>query len=367
MQLTPETVYQYLHKRQLIDEEAVIKGNFMVHPVKTRNTILKIIVRPENSLFVKQMGKDPVTDSLFQREIKAYTLFKNNSEFSSIATFVPALLDYDDTANIMVTELLYDAKNLYEHYMLTKNFDLNLAREQAAILTACHVVPDAKTDTSMFPKALPWVLQLDRYNADQFFVNNEASTSIISLIKENPVLQNTLINLAVSWNYTHLIHGDIKWINFMATQNENGFAQKLIDWELADIGDPMWDVAGLLQSYISVWLLGFDNNDPAGYQLPEYMQPYDIKNTQSSAMAFLNEYMVIQNYPKSLYSAILVKIIQLTAARIIQTSLEGITYNSKIEANNMRCIQLAFNIMNDPFAALHDLFNIKLQQEYVPG
>lgn len=367
MQLTPETVYQYLHKRQLIDEEAVIKGNFMVHPVKTRNTIMKIIVRPENSLFVKQMQKDIVSDGLFQREINTYTLFKNKVEFSSIAAVVPKLLDYDDTANIMVTELLYDAKNLYEHYMLTKNFDLNLAREQAVILSACHVVPEDKTSASMFPKNLPWVLQLDKYDADQFFVNNEASTSIISLIKENQVLQNALINLAISWNYTHLIHGDIKWINFMVTQDEKGFTQKLIDWELADIGDPLWDVAGLMQSYISVWLLGFDNNDPAGYQLPEYMQAYDIKNTQSSAQAFLYEYMAIQKYPESYYGTILAKIIQLTAARIIQTSLEGITYNSKIEANNMRCIQLAFNIMSNPFNALQELFNIKLQQDYVPG
>jgi thiamine kinase-like enzyme len=367
MQLTPETVYQYLHKRQLIDEDAVIKGHFMVHPVNTRNTILKIIVKPENSLFVKQMEKDMIADGLFRREINAYTLLKNNTEFSSIAAHVPKLLDHDEDHNIMVTELLYNAKNLYEHYMLTKNFDLNLARGQAAILSACHVVTDAQTDTSMFPKALPWVLQLDQYNADQFFVNNEASTSIIQLIKENYVLQNTLINLAVSWNYTHFIHGDIKWINFMAIPNESGFTQKLIDWELADIGDPMWDVAGLMQSYISVWLLGFDNNNPAGYQLPEYMQPYDIKNTQSSAQAFLYEYMAIQNYPQSSYSAILIRMIQLTAARIIQTSLEGITYNSKIEANSMRCIQLAFNIMNDPFTALKELFNIKLQQDYVPG
>ncbi|RZJ53727.1 MAG: hypothetical protein EOO44_07535 [Flavobacterium sp.] len=366
MQLTPETVYHYLHKRQLLNEDDVVKGHFMVHPVKTRNNILKIIIKPENSLFAKQMEKDPVSNNLFIREISAYNFFKSNSEFSAIASIVPQLLDYDDDHNIMVTELLYNSKNLYEYYALTKNFDLNLARGQAAILSAYHIIPDKKTDTGMFPKMLPWILQLDQYNADQFFVNNEASTSIISLIKENHVLQTTLTNLALSWKFTHLIHGDIKWINFLITSNEKGFSQKLIDWELADIGDPMWDVAGLMQSYISAWLLGFDNNDPTGYKLPEHMQPYDIKNTQSSAKAFLYEYMSLQEYPEDYHNSFLIRIIQLTAARIIQTSLEGITYNSKIEANNMRCIQLAFNIMNNPIAALDELFNIKVY-DHVPG
>ncbi|MBC8644455.1 hypothetical protein H9W95_11395 [Flavobacterium lindanitolerans] len=53
---------------------------------------------------------------------------------------------------------------------------------------------------------------------------------------------------------------------------------------------------------------------------------------------------------------------QFTAARILQTSVEGITFNTKIEANNMRCIQLAFNIMKNPLAALEELFDIKLYQ-----
>lgn len=362
MQLSPETVYHYLQKRQLIDEEAVVKGNFMVYPVMTRNNIMKILVQPDNSLFVKQTETDLISSSLFQREIKAYELFKNNKEFASFKDIVPLLLDYDDENNIMVTELFYGSKNLHEHYMLSKNFDLNLAREQASILAKCHIVPDPKTDTSMFPKALPWVLQLDRHKSHEFFADNEFSAKIISLIKENHLLLSELVKLAASWQYTHLIHGDIKWINFLVIENENGFSQKLIDWELADIGDPIWDVAGLMQSYITTWLLGFDNNNPHSQELPEYMKPYDIKKMQPSAQAFLYQYWKELGYPESHREDFFTRVMQFTAARIIQTSVEGITFNSKIEANNMRCIQLAFNIMKDPIAALDELFNIKTEQ-----
>jgi len=360
MQLSPETIYQYLHKRQIIDEDAVVKGNFMVHPVNTRNNIMKIVLNVDNSLFVKQTKSDIVSDGLFQREIQANYFIKNNKEFASIATCVPLLLDHDDENNVIITELLYDAKNLYEHYMLTKNFDLNLAREQASILYKCHTIPEKETDISMFPKLLPWVLQLDKHEAHQFFTNNPASLEIIKLIKDNQLLLSELVKLANSWQYTHLIHGDIKWINFLATANENGFAQKLIDWELADIGDPLWDVAGIMQSYITTWLLGFDNNKPHSQELPEYMKFYDIKNMQPSAQAFLYQYANLHNYSETESSAFFIRVIQFTAARIIQTSVEGITYNTKIEANNMRCIQLAFNVLKDPRHALAELFNIKL-------
>lgn len=363
MQLTSENIYRFLHKRQLIDSDAVVKGNFTVIPANTRNTILKIMVQKHNSVFVKQMATDPVSVSQFQREINAYALFKNNDEFSALANIVPDLLDYDDENNIIITRLLPDAKNLYEHYMLSKKFDTNLAREQAQILSACHIVPDTKTDISGFPKILPWVLRLNQFKAEDFFVGNKSSTGIIQLIKDNKVLLNALIDLTASWQYTHLIHGDIKWINFLATtNNDNKLTQKLIDWELADIGDPLWDVAGLLQSYISVWVLGFDNNNPYTNELPDYMKPFDMRILQPSAQAFLEEYMKLQQYPDEYHNYFYDKVMRLTAARIIQTSVEGTTYNSRIDANYMRCIQLAFNIMKDPMAALDELFNIKLFQ-----
>lgn len=360
MQLVPENVYHYLRKRQLIDEAAAVKGHFMIHPVATRNTILKVIVEPHNSLFVKQTGNDTVAKSLFLREVSAYQLFKNAIEFAPVATIAAPLLDYDDENNIMVSALLYNARNLSEHYMLTQNFDVSLAQGQAIILADCHIMPNAGTDVSAFPKLLPWVLQLDRHNADAFFANSEASASVIQLIKDNTLLLNALKELASSWQCTHLIHGDIKWINFLAVEDENGLSQRLIDWELADIGDPMWDVAGLVQSYVTAWLLGFGNGNPHSTELPEYMKLYEIKNMQPSARAFIYQYLESKGYPESEHTAFFTRLMQFTAARIIQTSVEGITFNSKVEANNMRCIQLAFNIMKDPLAALDELFNIKL-------
>ncbi|WP_299888734.1 aminoglycoside phosphotransferase family protein [uncultured Lacinutrix sp.] len=359
MRLEPLDVYNYLYKRQIVDASEVIKGNYLIQPVRTRNNIMKIVIGPNNSLFIKQMASDLKTNNLFEREINTYHLFKENKSLALMSKYVPPLIHCDKENNIMVTELFYGAKSLHDYYMNTKKFDLNLAEEQAKILSTYHVSYNKLNNFDKLPKNLPWILQLDKHKAHEFFVGNKASTAVISLIKENNQLQETLIGLAKKWQFTHLIHGDVKWVNFLISKDEQ--SQKLIDWELADIGDPIWDIAGLLQSYITAWLFGFDNNDPFNQSLPKDMEPYDIKHMKPSAKAFLFKYLELQNYPRESYNAFFIKTMQLTAARIIQTSVEGTTYSLKVEANNIRCVQLAFNIIKNPLQALSELFNIKTE------
>lgn len=358
--LTPDNVLQYLRKRNLINEEEVVKGNFKVEPVKTRNNIMKIQVVPGQSLFVKQLAGDAASPVLLRRETAAYGLFSKYAETFPVTSAIPALLDYNEEELVMVTELLDNARNLHEHYMYSRDFNEQLAREQASLMAAYHNLPLTQSDTASFPRILPWVLQLNNFQANQFFVNNEASAHVIGIIKEDTLLQSSLARLASRWSHTHLIHGDIKWINFLLTQNESGTAQRLIDWELADLGDPLWDVAGLLQSHVVSWLFGFDDNDPHSTQLPQQMEPYNIKRMQPSAKAFTEEYMRLTNITSEQRAEFLLKAMQYTAARITQTSIEGVTFLSKIGANNMRGVQLAHNIFKDPAYALRELFNITI-------
>lgn len=50
-----------------------------------------------------------------------------------------------------------------------------------------------------------------------------------------------------TWRATCLVHGDLKWDNMVV--GDDG-ALRVVDWEGAGLGDPAWDVAGLLQEYL---------------------------------------------------------------------------------------------------------------------
>lgn len=361
MQLTPQNVFHYLSRRQLINESEVIKGNFLVQPEETRNNILKIKINQFDSIFIKQMAKDNAANQLIQREINAYQLFRKDKKFIELEKSVPTLLDFDKENNVLITNLFQNSMSVHDYYMRKKDFSMTLAREQATILSSCHRVNISDVNTTIFPKLLPWVLQLDKYEAHQYFPNKPLSTKIIGIIKENALLQTELLKLSNEWKYSHLIHGDVKWINFLIIEEKGQQSQRLIDWELTDVGDPLWDVAGLLQSYIVAWIFGFDNNKK-GHHLPETMLPFHIHNTQKSASAFLDQYLNLQELTYSQKHKFLEKIMRYTAARILQTSIEGVNFNAEIESNNIRCIQLAYNIFKDPMKALGELFHIQQNQ-----
>jgi len=361
MQLTPQNIYHYLSRRALINESEVIKGNFLVQPEKTRNNIFKIKITPSDSIFIKQMAKDEASNQLIQREINAYQLFRRDKNFNELEKSVPTLLDYDSENNVLITNLFYHATSLHDYYMRNKDFNIELAKEQGSILSSCHRVNINDVNTTIFPKLLPWILQLHKYEAQQFFPNKPSSAKIIGIIKDNPVLESELLKLSTEWKYSHLIHGDVKWINFLVVKENDQASQRLIDWELSDIGDPIWDVAGLLQCYIAAWIFGFDNTKK-GHHLPDNMLPFHIHKTQESAKAFLNQYLSLQEFTEDQKHEFLEKLMRYTAARILQTSIEGVNYSAEIESNNIRCIQLAYNIFKDPMNSLKELFQIQLNE-----
>ncbi len=363
MKMTPDNVLHYLQKRGLLDGEALIRGKYAIYPLKTRNRILQVVT-PDKPLFMKQMERDSISDYMFRRESNALELLKRREEQTTSRLQVPRLIDRDPENNILISELIPDTLSLHDYLMHSQNFPEALAEEQAHILSSCHQVRPGHTEIAAFPRLVPWILQLHKHDSQAYFKDSEASSGVIRIIQENELLSRELQRLHDQWQATHLVHGDVKWVNFLIGKNGSPGSQRLIDWELADIGDPLWDVAGLLNSYLVAWLFGFDNNAPQTYTHPERMKAFHYLNTRSSAKSFLARYMQLREIPESDQAAFLVRTMKYTAARVLQTSIEGINYNLKVEANNMRCVQLAHNIFRDPQQALTEFFNIQ-NTEYV--
>ena len=359
MLLTNENVYYYLAERNLVDKELAVNGQYMVLPANTRNNILKIILSNGPSLFIKQSAADATAAGILKREASAYSLLNENKIFSSFSERLPAMLLYDKERNVLVTELIPHSKSLHEYYMTQQEFPVSLAEEQAAVLSAYHIALSPETNTASFPKLLPWVLQLNDHGAYKLFPNNPENGKLIAMIQEHAILKEHLLKLKSEWQQTHFIHGDIKWVNFLVTDKDDDKGLKLIDWELADIGDPLWDVAGLLQSYLAAWVFSFDNHNPHNNALNEKMKAFSLENMQSAIQAMIAKYLQLKGLTGEARKTTLLKIMQYTAARIIQTSIEGVVYTPQIYANNMRSIQLACNIFNDPQLSIEELLGIK--------
>ncbi len=360
MKLTDQNVHYYLTERGLLQEGNIMQGHYMAQQSHaTRNNILRVHVNTGPSMFIKQCGTDTTSISVLKREASAYQLLHGHKSFADFSTGIPSLLDYDDQRNVLVTTLQPNTTSLHDHYLKTKTFPVELGARQAKLLAGYHKPLTGKKETMAFPHQLPWVFQLNDFNAYHLFPNNTENGKFIALIQQNGVLSNELQQLKLEWKKTHFIHGDIKWVNFLIGNGKEGPQLTLIDWELADIGDPCWDVAGLLQSYIAAWIFGFDNQQPTSYQLHAGIQSFELEHMQASIDSFLHTYAYMQGLVNGSRATWLIKVMRYTAARILQTAIEGVVFDPRIQANNMRCMQLAFNIFKDPEAALTHLLGIK--------
>jgi 5-methylthioribose kinase len=357
MNLKEENVVYYLLERGLVSTEVVVNGDFLIIPEKTRNNLFKVVTSSKN-LFIKQSEYfDAASTHILHREACAYEFIFSNPDFSKLASSQPEFFSFDKERNILVTEYITNTIDTHRYFLHNRSFPVEISARQAQILAGYHSQPITHVDTSKFPRLIPWALQLTDHPADALFPGNPVNAELIRLIQQNAVLKELLLQLKNEWDFKSFIHGDIKWVNFIL-HTSNPQQLHLIDWELADIGDPCWDVGGIFQSYLSAWIFGFDNNDPESFTLPESMAPFDIETMRPSIHSFWKSYS--EALKPGEIDGVLTKSVRYAAARLIQTAIEGVVYNPKIYANSIRSLQVAFNILKSPQRAIAELFCINV-------
>jgi len=364
MNLTDESVVHYLLDKQVLTEQQVVDGDIMVVPYHTRNNIFKIFTGTKDmDYFLKQSeAAHEQVYRLSKNEAYVYDMINNSKEYAPVCNHVPAMIHCDSERSILVFEYLSGTTNLHEYYLATKHFEPELAAQQGTILSSYHMAVPADTDTSHFSKQVPWVLKLVEWDPYGTFPTEPLKAQLVKYVIEYANLKQLIADLRNEWNISCLMHGDIKWANFVINPADEAKKIYLIDWETSDIGDPAWDVGGLLQSYFSVWI--FSSSAPAalnpdGTTKPEYL--FETDKMQASIVSFWQEYSGNLGLSYEQRKALLIKSAKCAAARLIQTSIEAL-YGSvtTVEPYHYRCVQAAHNILSNPEFAVMQLFGPKI-------
>ena len=91
-----------------------------------------------------------------------------------------------------------------------------------------------------------------------------------------PEFHAALDELRGEWRQDALIHGDMKWDNCVMPRHDDparaAEGLKIVDWELADIGDGCWDVGAVFQAYLAHWILTM--RIPAEQVSPDHLLDY---------------------------------------------------------------------------------------------
>ena len=355
-------VLDFLLKRGWLDRSVAVDGDVQVVAGDGRHRHFRV-ERPsgESGLFVKQVkSRDPLTVACLEREAACCRLAATEPGFAALRGHVPALKGYDPYHHVLCVELFQGAPTFTAFHGASGSLPADLAAQVGTVLGDWHRDLRLKTGDArfggLFPARLPWILDLQSSPLQTTHPQGPGALFVANTLRSDAALRGAFSELARSYTPSCLIHGDLKWDNLLVVQGEDGPSVRFVDWEIADIGDPLWDVAGVMQSYLLAWLLSM----PLGSSLPgaqmEARARYPLASVQKALQAFWRAYAdarALQDEPAELLRAL-----RFTAGRLAQTTYEsGVTYKAAIPQLRFM-LELCRNTLLKTENAVHDLLGM---------
>lgn len=261
MFLTASNIFHYLRDVGLACAQDIVDDGFTVREIGRRNRNFHIIRSAGRSLFVKQVPAVIAETTLsFAREAACAQLAAQDAACSSLRAVMPSLLRYDPVRHVLVYAAIDDGVSLNEWVARQGEAGEAVTDALAATLAAVHAETSRSSGIQSLGKVLtgepPWICIIGE-QAETVMPNMSGGVrEIVAQLRATPELLHGLAQLGQQWPRRCLSHGDLKWDNVMVVEQPGGErALRLIDWELGNLGDPLWDVAGALCAYFQHWLL----------------------------------------------------------------------------------------------------------------
>lgn len=362
MRLTKYNICHYLLDKGFISFQSVVDGDFAVVQYQGRNLVFHILRTQYPNLFVKQLvDVNPQNIYLLQKEATCYWLFFNEPDFSSLQTYVPSYYGYDVQAQALVVELIPNTANLHDLIFTNTGPIETYPQQMGKILANLHINMKEKikyqSSLQFFSQQLPWAFNIPFTPATLSFPG-QSQQEVVRLIQQNQELCDSLQNVKTEWVISSLIHGDVKLANFIATpiqEPEQPPTVKLIDWEIADIGDPCWDIGGAFNAFLAPWVLSFDNTSHFPPVFLPNMTVFSLERTHTAIQQFWQAYTTEKQWSNEDISSNLLKAVKFLAVRLLQTAIESAFNSPQLMPSSVRLLQMAHHILQSPQQAITTL------------
>jgi len=359
-----DNVAYFLAERGLLSFGSVVDGDFMVADQTSRNRNLKIIRRKSPGFFIKQIAyRTPEYTQSMEREAACYRFANQHPEFSPLRELMPEFHYFDPINYILVVELLAEGESLWEYHQRVRSFPAEVARLQGEKLGVYHGrvnVSAANGEAAVFGKQIPWILSVHETNPAYLGQISSGNAQLIGILQQYPEFQSALGAIKAGWCYTALIHGDIKWENMMLCHDAGGAPPelKIIDWEIADIGDECWDAGAVIQAYLTFWIFSLPLGGAAGLAEAAASSPFDAESIKPALAAYWDAYAASRELDADTSRRMLVRCMSCAAARMIQTAYESIQASPQISPHALCKLQMSMNILRNPEAAVGDFVGL---------
>ena len=366
MLLNSSNIAHYLLERGLISAQQIVDGDYMVVEAPRRNRNFKVMKRDRGGLFLKQVSQwDEASLATLRVEAHCYRLTNEHQDFAPLRNLVPQFHGYDERRAVLITELLAGGESLAEYYYRHHAFPTSVATQLGQAFGKYHrLAHTSKTSaaTPVFPKRVPWVLSFHKMSPEYLQNVSAGNHQLLDVLKRYPDFGRILDKLASEWKFESLIHGDIKWDNFvLIPTGPEAVTLKLVDWELADWGDPSWDVAAIFSAFIVFWIQSIPLTPGTPTETAMAQAQFPIEKMQPAIEAFWTAYCETMQLDAVTARAILRRSVLYCGARTIQTAYEYVQSSPQLSPLTFLILQASLNILTKPEEATQELLGLTIQ------
>jgi aminoglycoside phosphotransferase (APT) family kinase protein len=349
--LTQAEVAPFLLRQGLITPASVVEGDLLVLDASRRHANFQVLSVRGPSYVVKQ-GVGPTRAAAIAREAACYR--RLHAQGGRLRRYLPGLCLYQPEAQVLVLELVRDAARLAEHHERRGRFSVALAAALGRALGTLHRLPGAGLPVC----GTPWVLALHRPVPWLYHEFSIANHQLIRTMQQFPAFGLLLDELRAEWRATAPIHYDIKGDNLLVAPAGRRHALKIVDWEMAGLGDPGWDVGAVFGEYLRCWLLSIPitGEDPPDRFLE--LARFPLAKIQPALRRFWQAYTGRAGLAGEAAGELLVRAVRYSAARLLQTAVEQSQTADQLTGHTLSSLQLSFNMLQRPHEAAVHLLGI---------
>lgn len=347
MILTRHNTLLFLLNHGLISMQDVVEHSLAVRSHAQRNRGFSVTWPNGQGYYVKQHQPDAGPWESRSSVVNEARVLQALHRSGSSPTPIPALRLFDAPRQALVTDWQPDALPCADLAITDDGIDAAVAAALGGALARLHAnlaeagAVDAAGEA--FPGDPPWVLQFHRLHPLAGEDQSWAQARLVALIGQQGDLLPLLGALAADWPSGQLIHGDMKWQNcLMLTAPDGSIDCVFIDWEMAGLGDPLWDLAGLAQSWLKVWTDGIPVGPDDSAQALASLGAASFAPYQAALGALWQAYTGGRpGLSRARFAA-------LCGARLIQTLYEENDGEAELIPVHLMLLQLAQNLLQQP-------------------
>ena len=361
---THRDLVSYLISKGHLTPKDIVTGDLRVVDVSSRSRNAMVSRRIGTEYMVKQgYDFDHVGQS---REAQVYRHLAKRRD-SHVSRYLPKMYAYEDDAHILILEKIPDAQTLTAYHTTASNAPILIGKAVGRALGSIHKdLNSGAQGEGLEPAEIgpvkPWVLSVHRPDVAVLAALSNANVQLLHRLQESSALCSCLQTLNDAWRYECLIHQDLKWDNCVvqsrpSTRTDAGL--RFVDWELAGIGDPAWDVGTMVANYLAFWLLALPLSKHQSIDDVLESTPRPLASFQPAMRSFLSAYQASALISPSDYQPFLRRVVGYTAARLIQIAFEYLQSLVEMPAQALYFLQVGLNFAEHPQEALVHLVGLE--------